>query len=78
MTAFGHVKTPRSSAFSSFTTPEKFAGASLTGKSLMQGVESWLHKSQWQTPTEFTGPTVFPRVVEQNPMNKICVPKYNL
>jgi len=58
--------------------PEKFAEAFLTGKTLTQGVKSWLHKSQWQSPTEFTGLTVFPRVVEQNSMNKICVPKYNL
>lgn len=44
----------------------------------MQGVESQLHKSQWQTPIDFTEPTIFPRVLAQNSMNKIFVPKYNL
>lgn len=44
----------------------------------MQGVKSWLNKSQWQAPIEFTGPTVFSRVVKEAPMNEGRVPKYNL
>lgn len=43
----------------------------------MQGMKSWLHKNQWQT-IEFTGPTIFPGVVEQNSMSKIYVPRYIL
>lgn len=72
------MKTSRSSPIRSFTIPEKFSGAFVTENSLMQGVESRLHKNQWQTPGDFTGPTIFPRVVTQNSMNKICVPKYHL